>query len=74
LINDDGFYNDLRATLGQVNSLVAAIQTGDGTAGKLIKDPTLYNTLDQTTSEMQKLLYDIRRDPKKYLTINFKFF
>ena len=74
LINDDGFYNDLRSTLAEVNSLVDAIQSGDGTAGKLIKDPTLFNTLDQATSEMQKLMYDIRHDPKKYLTINFRFF
>jgi phospholipid/cholesterol/gamma-HCH transport system substrate-binding protein len=74
LMKDEAFYNDLRSTMGQVNGLVAAIQNGNGTAGKLIQDPSLFNSMDQAASEMQKLMYDIRRDPKKYLTINFRFF
>jgi phospholipid/cholesterol/gamma-HCH transport system substrate-binding protein len=74
VINDDGLYADMRATMGKVNTLVDSIQSGDGTAGKLIKDPSLFNTLNQTTSEIQKLMYDIRQNPKKYLTIQFRFF
>jgi len=74
LINDDGFYNDIRSTMGKVNGLVDSIQSGDGTAGKLIKDPSLFNSLNQAASEIQKLMYDIKQDPKKYLTINFRFF
>ena len=74
MIRDDAIYNEIQATLAQVTSLVGAIQSGDGTAGKLIKDPTLFNSMDQAASEMQKLMYDIRQDPKKYLTINFRFF
>ena len=74
IMKDDGFYNDLRNTLGEVSGLVDAIQNGDGTTGKLIKDPTLFNTMEQASSEIQKLMYDIRQDPKKYLTINFRFF
>ena len=74
LINDDGLYMDVRATLGKVNTLVDSIQSGDGTMGKLIKDPSLFNTVSQSISEIQKLMYDIRQNPKKYLTINFRFF
>ena len=44
------------------------------TIGKFIKDPTLYNTLNQTSSEILKLMYDFRQNPKKFLTINFKLF
>ena len=40
--------------------------------GKLLKDPSLYNNLDQSTAEISKLLYDLRQDPKKYLTIRFR--
>ena len=54
--------------------LVASIQNGEGTAGKFIKDPTLYNSLNQSSSEIQKLLYDFRQNPKKFLTITFKLF
>ena len=74
MLGDDKFYNELNNTLNQVNTLITAIQSGDGTTGKLIKDPTLFNSIDQAMSEVQKLMYDIRRDPKKYLTINFRFF
>jgi phospholipid/cholesterol/gamma-HCH transport system substrate-binding protein len=74
LMRDDGFYNNLQSTLTQMNSLVAAIQNGEGTTGKLINDPTLFNRMDEAMSEFQKLVYDIRHDPKKYLTINFRFF
>jgi len=74
LMKDDGFYNSLQSTLKQMDTLIATIQNGEGTTGKLIKDPTLYNRMDQTMSEFQKLVYDIRQDPKKYLTIRFSFF
>jgi phospholipid/cholesterol/gamma-HCH transport system substrate-binding protein len=74
LMHDDGFYNDLRKTMGEMNSLIAAIQSGDGTTGRLIKDPTLYNSMNVTLSEVQKFMYDVRQDPKKYLTIQFRFF
>jgi phospholipid/cholesterol/gamma-HCH transport system substrate-binding protein len=74
LMRDDAFYQNLQATLNQMNNLLVAIQSGDGTAGKLIKDPTLFNHMDQVMSEVQKLVYDIRQDPKKYLTIRFSFF
>ena len=48
---------------------------GERQDGILIaKDPTLYNTLNQTSSEILKLMYDFRQNPKKFLTINFKLF
>jgi phospholipid/cholesterol/gamma-HCH transport system substrate-binding protein len=74
LMRDEGFYNNLQSTLNQMNTLIAAIQNGQGTTGKLINDPTLFNRMDEAMSEFQKLVYDIRHDPKKYLTINFRFF
>jgi len=74
LINDEGLYNDARSTMSGVNTLVDTIQSGNGTAGKLINDPSLFNSLNQAASEIQKLMYDIKQDPKKYLTINFRFF
>ncbi len=39
-----------------------------------MKDPTLFNSFAETSSEIQKLLYDFRQNPKKFLTINFKLF
>jgi phospholipid/cholesterol/gamma-HCH transport system substrate-binding protein len=74
ILGDEKFYNELNSMIAQVNGLVSAIQAGNGTTGRLINDPTLFNSMDQAASEVQKLMYDIRREPKKYLTINFRFF
>jgi phospholipid/cholesterol/gamma-HCH transport system substrate-binding protein len=74
IIKEDGLYNDIHNTMTKLDTLIDAIQNGNGTAGLLIKDPSLFNSLSQASSEMQKLMYDIRQNPKKYLTINFRFF
>src|SRR5262245_10307831 len=74
LLTDDKLYEDFRAGLTKVNGLIDTIQNGEGTAGKFIMDPTMYNSFTQTSSEIQKLLYDFRQNPKKFLTINFKLF
>ena len=34
----------------------------------------VYNSWNQASSEILKLLYDFRQDPKKFLTVNFKLF
>jgi len=74
LSKDDTLYTDLRSGINKFNALVDSVQNGEGSAGKFIKDPTLFNSLNETTSEIQKLIYDFRQNPKKYLTINFKLF
>jgi len=74
LSKDDALYNDIRNGVTKINALLDSVQNGEGSAGKFIKDPTLFNSLNETTSEVQKLIYDFRQNPKKFLTINFKLF
>lgn len=74
LSKDDALYTDLRNGVTKFNTFIDSVQNGEGTIGKAIKDPTLFNSLNQTTSEIQKLIYDFRQNPKKFLTINFKLF
>ena len=74
LIRDESLFTDARATIGRLNGLVDSIENGDGTAGRLIKDPALFNNLNLTVSEIQKLMYDFRQAPQKYMTINFRLF
>jgi phospholipid/cholesterol/gamma-HCH transport system substrate-binding protein len=74
LSKDDALYNDVRTGVDNLNLLVTSVQNGEGTAGKFVKDPALYNSLNETSSEIQKLIYDFRQNPKKFLTINFKLF
>ena len=74
IMTSDDLYNQLRASMDKLNGLVDSVQNGQGTAGKFIKDPTFYNSMNEAASEVLKLLYDFRQNPKKYLTINFKLF
>ncbi|HET7293989.1 MAG TPA: MlaD family protein [Vicinamibacteria bacterium] len=58
-------------------SLLARIERGEGTLGKLSKDETLYlnaseavANLNQAVVEMRKLTEDIRKQPKRYLKLS----
>jgi len=74
LSTDEVLYERSKSALESFASLVEQIEQGEGTLGKLLKDPGLYNNLEQSSSEITKLLYDLRQDPKKYLTIRFRLF
>ncbi len=74
LSKDEALYEKTEAALVSFATLADEIEQGKGTMGKLLKDPGLYNNLDQSTAEISKLLYDLRQDPKKYLTIRFRIF
>jgi phospholipid/cholesterol/gamma-HCH transport system substrate-binding protein len=74
LSQDAALYEKTKVALERFASLAEQIEQGKGTMGKLLKDPGLYNNLDQSSAEISKLLYDIRKDPKKYLTIRFRVF
>jgi phospholipid/cholesterol/gamma-HCH transport system substrate-binding protein len=74
LSKDDALYNDVRTSVTRINTLLDSVQNGDGTIGKLVKDPSLFNNVNQVTSEFEKLMYDFRQNPKKFLTVNFKLF
>ncbi len=74
LSRDEELYEKSRKALERFAVLAEEIDQGKGTMGMLMKNPSLYNNLDQSTAEISKLLYDLRQDPKKYLTIRFRLF
>jgi len=74
LSTDEKLYEDLRVSVGKMNAFMADVDQGKGTLGKLAKDPELYQNVNKLSSEMVKLLYDFRQNPKKFLTIKFEIF
>jgi len=50
------------------------LEAGQGTAGRFLKDPSIYNNSDQLLLETRTLIKAIRENPKKYLTIRFRVF
>jgi phospholipid/cholesterol/gamma-HCH transport system substrate-binding protein len=74
LSRDEALYEQTRQAVERFAALMDQINRGEGTIGKLLKDPSLYNNLDHSSAEITKLIYDLRQDPKKYLTIRFRLF
>lgn len=62
----------LSLTADKLNSVIGGIQNGDGSLGKLAKDEQLYNNLITTSDNLNKLVEDIKTNPKRY--INFSVF
>ena len=57
---------DISALLGTIRESVEKINKGDGTFGKLLNDPKLYNNLIQITEQMEELVKDFRRLSDKW--------
>ncbi|AJR04163.1 MlaD family protein [Siansivirga zeaxanthinifaciens] len=60
---------NLNKTLASLNSVLAKVENGEGSIGKLLKDEALYNNLEGATKEMEELLRDIKLHPKRYFRI-----
>jgi phospholipid/cholesterol/gamma-HCH transport system substrate-binding protein len=62
LLNDKGaMYDDVRASMAKINGLIDDIQKGDGSVGKLVKDPALYNESLKTIADFRKILAGIEK-------------
>ena len=66
----DSLLVGLRATTKRFNSLLAKLDEGGGSAAMLVNDPGLYTRTDSTLTAVQRLLDDLRRNPKKYFKLN----
>lgn len=65
----DSLINNLNTTIANVEALTAALNNPDGTVGKLTTDPALYDNLNSTVASLDSLLVDIKRNPKRYISI-----
>ncbi len=74
LSTDEKLYKDITQALEQMNNLMRGVEEGKGTLGLLAKDERLYQSLNRVSSEIVKLIYDFRQNPKKFLTIKFELF
>jgi phospholipid/cholesterol/gamma-HCH transport system substrate-binding protein len=54
-------------TLRELNTLMAGINAGTGTLGKLARNDSLYNNLNKSAENLDKLLQDLREHPKRYV-------
>jgi phospholipid/cholesterol/gamma-HCH transport system substrate-binding protein len=58
-----------RANMAMQNfsNIMNGINQGEGTMGKFVKDDSLYNNLNQSIRDLDRLLIDFRENPKRYV-------
>jgi phospholipid/cholesterol/gamma-HCH transport system substrate-binding protein len=63
----DKTVENLKNTLDEAQKVFAAVNSGEGSAGMLMKDKQLYYRLTDASSNLDRLLMDVRHNPKRYL-------
>ncbi|MEL1243014.1 MlaD family protein [Flavobacterium sp. DGU11] len=59
--------NSLEHSMAEVDKMVADVQSGKGSLGKLLKDEAMYNNLADASNELKLLLADLKNNPKRYV-------
>jgi phospholipid/cholesterol/gamma-HCH transport system substrate-binding protein len=53
-----------------LKSITSKVENGEGSLGQLLNDTTLYDQIKKTTQNVDSLIVDIKKNPKKYLKIS----
>ena len=59
--------DSLRHTIQSLNTTMARLEHGEGTAGKLLTDSLLYNDMRRLVTRLDSVTADFKRDPRKYI-------
>ncbi len=59
--------SNLDSTSRALSGLVAGLEKGQGTAGKLLKDDAAYEDVRNVIARVDSILVDLKKNPRKYL-------
>jgi phospholipid/cholesterol/gamma-HCH transport system substrate-binding protein len=62
--------NNLSSTTAHLDQVMAKVDTGGGSAGKLVNDPALYNNVSGLLARLDSLTADFKKNPKKYVRLS----
>ena len=62
--------SSLQSAVSELSTTLKKLNTGDGTAAKLLNDADMYKELKNTVSSLNTLLDDVRVHPKRYINIS----
>lgn len=74
LLKEQELYDRVNSLASRVDKIVLTLERSDGTAGQLLHDKRLYENMNTTVKELQALIAEIKKDPKKYLTVRVSIF
>lgn len=58
------------STSENLNAVLTGLKQGEGSLGKFLVDDSLYNNLTRSAEDLDKLLIDLRENPKRYVHIS----
>lgn len=58
---------DARSAIASIDVIAQRLNSGEGTVGQLLTNDSLYYELENSTISLNKLLEDIRQNPKRYV-------
>ena len=74
LLNDEALYTRLSTTAERLEQLTGRLAQGQGTAGQLLQDRQLYENMNGAAAELRGLIAEIKKDPRKYLSVKVSVF
>jgi phospholipid/cholesterol/gamma-HCH transport system substrate-binding protein len=61
---------DLSSSVSRLDTVLARLESGHGTAGKLLSDTLLYSDLRALVHHVDSLMADIKKNPRKYINLS----
>lgn len=65
----DRTVEDLNATIANLAQFSAQLNDKNSTLGMLMNDPELYNRINRVAADVDSLIVDIKKNPKRYISI-----
>jgi phospholipid/cholesterol/gamma-HCH transport system substrate-binding protein len=66
LLHDDTLYTRMVGVTANADSVLRLMTQGDGLAARMLTDQQLYDRLNQTLTQLNTILEDVRRNPSRY--------
>jgi phospholipid/cholesterol/gamma-HCH transport system substrate-binding protein len=61
---------DLKQTSAKLDLILAKVDSGNGSAAKLLNDPGVYNDVRGLLARMDSLIADVKRNPRRYINVS----
>lgn len=65
----DSLVADIQATTDNLRALSVQLNDPNSSLGLLTRDPALYNNINSTICSLDSLLLDVKKNPKRYISI-----
>lgn len=60
----------VKTSLESINSMLSKIERGEGNIGMLLSDEGLYRNVTSAAKDLDELILDIKKNPKKYIHVS----